>query len=180
VPLGFGWLPPEEPPYDELPMRVQRIAYREFSRNPDLPFARYKEILGRAIFGAGSTPQAVEDLLTVQAAFARERTWCQPSPLACLLDSRSDLLRDGVRLLKQVLPTGAELLGLVGDLLDFLQYGSTVSGVHYCPLRRQPPDCQCSKCRAGMGVRRSLRVRRPKLLYRPRCRPGVAAGFLLR
>ena len=51
VPLGFGWLEPGDPPYDELPMRVNRIAYREFSRNPDLPFERFKEILGREVFG---------------------------------------------------------------------------------------------------------------------------------
>ena len=81
MPLGFGWLEPGDPPYDELPMRVNRIAYREFSRNPDLPFERYKEILGREVFGEASTPQAVDDLLELQAAFATERTWCQPSPL---------------------------------------------------------------------------------------------------
>ena len=83
VPLGFGWLEPGDPPYDELPMRVNRIAYREFSRNPDLPFERYKEILGRETFGEASTPQLVDDLLTLQAVFATERTWCQPSPLVC-------------------------------------------------------------------------------------------------
>ena len=83
MPLGFGWLEPGDPPYDELPMRVNRIAYREFSRNPDLPFERYKEILGRELFGAASTPQAVDDVLELQAAFNFERTWCQPSPLAC-------------------------------------------------------------------------------------------------
>ena len=81
VPLGFGWLEPGEPPYDELPMRVNRIAYREFSRNPDLPFERFEEILGREIFGEAATPQAVDDLLGLQAIFATERTWCQPSPL---------------------------------------------------------------------------------------------------
>jgi hypothetical protein len=81
VPLGFGWLEPGEPPYDELPMRVHRIAYREFSRDPDLPFERYREILGREILGESSTPQAVDDLLTLQGVFAMERTWCQPSPL---------------------------------------------------------------------------------------------------
>ena len=64
-------------------MRVNRIAYREFSRNPDLPFERYKEILGREVFGEASTPQLVDDLLTLQAVFATERTWCQPSPLVC-------------------------------------------------------------------------------------------------
>jgi hypothetical protein len=81
VPLGFGWLKPGEPPYGELPMRVNRIAYREFSRNSDLSFERYKEILGQEVFGASSTPQAVDDLLTLQGVFATERTWCQPSPV---------------------------------------------------------------------------------------------------
>jgi hypothetical protein len=81
VPLGFGWLDPHDPPYDELPMRVNRIAYREFSRNPDLPFERYKEILGREVLGEAATPESVEDLLTLQAIIVNERTWCQPSPL---------------------------------------------------------------------------------------------------
>jgi hypothetical protein len=83
VPLGFGWLEPGDPPYDELPMRVNRIAYREFSNNPDLPFEQYKAILGREVFGAASASQAVDDLLQLQGVFATERTWCQPSPLVC-------------------------------------------------------------------------------------------------
>jgi hypothetical protein len=81
VPLGFGWLRPGQMPYGELPLRVNRIAYREFSRDPDLPFAEFRKRLGREVFGPGATPQAVDDLLELQAAFARERTWCQPSPV---------------------------------------------------------------------------------------------------
>jgi hypothetical protein len=80
VPLGFGWLDSGDQPYDELPMRVQRIAYREFSRNPDLAFEEYKAILGRDLFGTASTPQAIEDMLDIQAIFNSGRTWCQPSP----------------------------------------------------------------------------------------------------
>jgi hypothetical protein len=83
VPLGMGWLKDGDPPYDELPMRVQRIAYREFSRNPDLSFESFKEVLGREVFGPTATPQAVNDLLELQAVFATQRTWCQPSPLVC-------------------------------------------------------------------------------------------------
>jgi hypothetical protein len=64
-------------------MRVNRIAYREFSRNPDLKFDDFKERLGREVFEDGATPQAVDDLLDVQAIFAMERTWCQPSPVVC-------------------------------------------------------------------------------------------------
>ncbi|WP_165227487.1 hypothetical protein [Aquisphaera insulae] len=82
VPLGFGWLRPGDEPFDELPMRVNRVAYREFSRNPDLPFEAYREILGRELFGASSTAQAVDDALELQAIFSTERTWSQPSPLA--------------------------------------------------------------------------------------------------
>jgi hypothetical protein len=81
VPLGFGWLAPGDSPYDELPMRFNRIAYREFSRNPDLPFERFEEALGREVLGETSSAQAVDDLQTLQAVFATERTWCQPSPL---------------------------------------------------------------------------------------------------
>ena len=29
------------------------------------------------------TPQVVDDLLELQAIFAMERTWCQPSPVVC-------------------------------------------------------------------------------------------------
>jgi hypothetical protein len=83
VPLGFGWLKEADPPYDELPMRVNRIAYREFSRNPDLKFDDFKERLGREIFGDAATAQCVDDLLDLQAMFAMERTWCQPSPVVC-------------------------------------------------------------------------------------------------
>lgn len=83
VPLGFGWLKEGDPPYDELPMRVNRIAYREFSRNPDLTFEQFKERLGRDVFGDMATAQGVEDLLDLQAIFAMERTWCQPSPVVC-------------------------------------------------------------------------------------------------
>jgi hypothetical protein len=83
VPLGMGWLRPDDPPYDELPVRVNRVAYREFSRNPELPFDRYREVLGREVFGAHTTPEAVDDLLTIQATFAAGRTWCQPAPVVC-------------------------------------------------------------------------------------------------
>jgi hypothetical protein len=70
-----------DPPYRELPMRVNRIAYREFSRDPDLPFEGYRAILGREVFGEAATESLINDLLEVQAAFATERTWCQPSPV---------------------------------------------------------------------------------------------------
>src|SRR5262249_31089313 len=41
VPFGMGWLKPSEMPFHELPVRVNRIAYREFSRQPDLSWAEF-------------------------------------------------------------------------------------------------------------------------------------------
>lgn len=81
VPLGFGWLKPDQMPYRELPMRVNRVAYREFSRQPDLAMEEFKRRLGRDIFGAAASAQDVEDLLEIQRCFFQGRTWCQSSPV---------------------------------------------------------------------------------------------------
>ncbi len=81
VPYGFGWLKDGQMPYDELPVRVNRIAYREFTQNPDLTDAEFRAILGKELFGDAATPAAVADALTLQELFAAERTWCQPAPL---------------------------------------------------------------------------------------------------
>jgi hypothetical protein len=81
VPFGFGWLAEGQMPYNELPVRVNRIAYREFSNDPDLPFEEFKRRLGRDVFGDGAAAQDVEDLLEIHRVFTRERTWCQASPL---------------------------------------------------------------------------------------------------
>ena len=45
------------------------------------PFEDFKAILKKEVLGDVATEQAVDDLLDVQAVFATERTWCQPSPL---------------------------------------------------------------------------------------------------
>jgi hypothetical protein len=83
IPFGFGWLEPGAMPYDELPIRVNRIAYREFSKDPSLSEDEFKQRLGREVFGPGDVPAAwVDDLLQLQRAFFDGRTWCQPAPLA--------------------------------------------------------------------------------------------------
>ena len=96
MPLGMGWLKAGDPPYDELPVTANRIAYREFSRDPDSPFDDYKETLRLEVFGPNAEPHTVEDLLALQAVFATERTWCQPSPLVSpervrAMDGRGEL-----------------------------------------------------------------------------------------
>lgn len=82
-PLGFGWLAPGVPPYDELPIRANRIAYREFTRDPDLSLDEFRAILGREVFGDESSPSAVDDLLKLQDIFNHDRTWRQPSTPTC-------------------------------------------------------------------------------------------------
>jgi hypothetical protein len=82
VPFGFGWLEPGEMPFDELPVRVNRIAFREFSRDPELPFDVFQVRLGREVFGAGADPAWADDLLLLNRAFFEGRTWRQPAPLA--------------------------------------------------------------------------------------------------
>jgi len=82
VPLGFGWLDAARMPYGELPARVNRLAYREYTRNPDLSEDDFRTFLGRELFGEAASRQAVEDALALQRLLAEERTWCQPAPLA--------------------------------------------------------------------------------------------------
>lgn len=82
VPFGFGWLGEGSMPYDELPVRVNRIAYREFTRDPESSFDQFKRRLGREVFGDESAGRAVDDLLALQGIFALERTWTQASPVA--------------------------------------------------------------------------------------------------
>jgi len=80
VPFGFGWLKSGQQPCDELPIRINRIAFREYTRNPDLSDAGFRTILGKDLFGDAATPQAIADALALQRIFALDRTWCQPSP----------------------------------------------------------------------------------------------------
>lgn len=82
VPFGFGWVPFDKSPFNELPLRVNRIAYREFCKNPDLSLADFEKLLAAEVFGADATAERLADLMSVHAALFRERDWYQPSPLA--------------------------------------------------------------------------------------------------
>lgn len=81
IPLGFGWLEPDVPPYRELLARVNRVAYREFARDPDLTFDAFKATLGRELLGPSADARDIDDLLELQALFNNDRTWCRPSPI---------------------------------------------------------------------------------------------------
>jgi hypothetical protein len=82
TPFGFGWLPPERMPFDELPVRVNRVAFREFSQDPALSFDAFKRRLGRDVFGGDFEAAWIDDLLLLRRAFFEGRTWYQPAPLA--------------------------------------------------------------------------------------------------
>jgi hypothetical protein len=81
VPLGMGWLKPNEHPYRELSIAVQRAAMATYSHDPDTSDAAFRAMLGRNVLGDGATEQAIDDLLLLQAIYATERTWYQPSPV---------------------------------------------------------------------------------------------------
>lgn len=82
VPFGFGWLKPGQIPFDELPIRANRIACREFSKDPALSFEAFKERLARDVFGPNSEPAWTDDLLLLNRLLFKGRTWTQPAPLA--------------------------------------------------------------------------------------------------
>jgi hypothetical protein len=81
VPLGMGWLKPEKHPYRELPIAVQRAAMAAYSHDPDMNNAAFRAILGKTVLGESATEQAIDDLLALEAIYASERTWYQPSPV---------------------------------------------------------------------------------------------------
>ena len=60
---------------------MNRIAYRAFTQNPELPFDDFKQLLGKAMFGDSAAPQTAEDLLFLQESFFMNRSWFSASPL---------------------------------------------------------------------------------------------------
>ena len=68
-------------PYDQLLPRVQRLAVREFSRDPNLPFATFEQRMKDTFFPDDATLQGVEDLLALQRIWTFESDWYWSSPL---------------------------------------------------------------------------------------------------
>ena len=68
-------------PYNTLPVRVQRFAYRTFSQTPDLDFAEFERQLGKHFFGANASPAATADLLELQRIWSYDSDWYWASPL---------------------------------------------------------------------------------------------------
>jgi hypothetical protein len=80
-PFHFEWLRDGEMPLNELPARVNRTAYREYTRDPDSSERAFRETLGRELFGDRANEQNVSDLLFLQDCWFNGAEWFAPSPL---------------------------------------------------------------------------------------------------
>lgn len=80
-PFHFAWLRDGQMPLNELPMRVNRIAYREYARDPDLADEEFRRRLGAEIFATRANATNAADLLYLQESFFLEAEWFRPSPL---------------------------------------------------------------------------------------------------
>jgi hypothetical protein len=80
-PFGFDPLGDGKMPYDMLPVRVQRFAYRAFSHDPDLEFANFERQLGEHFFGPLGSLAQTSDLLALQRIWMYEADWYWASPL---------------------------------------------------------------------------------------------------
>jgi putative glycosyl hydrolase-like family 6 (GHL6) protein len=81
LPFGFDPTAEGKMPYNMLPVRVQRFAYRAFSQNPELKYSDFERQLGEHFFGAESSPAAAADLLELQRIWSYDGDWYWSSPL---------------------------------------------------------------------------------------------------
>ncbi len=80
-PYGFDPLTDGKMPYNTLPIRVQRFAYRTFSDDPDLDYTEFQQRLAEHFFGKNAPPAAAGDLLELQRIWSFESDWYWPTPL---------------------------------------------------------------------------------------------------
>jgi hypothetical protein len=80
-PLGFDPASEGKMPYDSLPARVQRFAFRTFSNDPELDYAEFERQLAKNFFGEGAPAMAGRDLLELQRIWVRDSNWYWQSPL---------------------------------------------------------------------------------------------------
>jgi hypothetical protein len=74
-PFHMEWLRDGAMPLNELPVRVNRIAYREWTRQPALTDSAFREILGRELLGPLAPARTIEDVLFVQDCWFHEADW---------------------------------------------------------------------------------------------------------
>jgi len=80
-PFHFEWLRDGDMPLNELPVRVNRIAYREYTDNPNINDSDFRARLGNKVFSERSSEQNVGDLLFLQDCWFNGADWFSPAPL---------------------------------------------------------------------------------------------------
>jgi hypothetical protein len=72
-PFGLEWLSVEKQCYNDPLIRLNRIAYRVFYNNPELPESNFKEIVKKEMFGERAAPTCVDDLFFLENAIIGDR-----------------------------------------------------------------------------------------------------------
>jgi hypothetical protein len=80
-PFGFDPINEGKMPFNMLPIRVQRFAYRTYSHTPELRFAAFERQLGEYFFVAKPSHAAAVDLLELQRIWSEGSDWYWASPL---------------------------------------------------------------------------------------------------
>lgn len=78
-PFHFDWLRDGEMPLNELLVRVNRIAYREYTKNSEVNESTFRDELGREVFGDGASEANVADLLFLQDCWFNGADWFSPA-----------------------------------------------------------------------------------------------------
>lgn len=78
-PFGFSHLSRDANPYSDPIVAVNRVAFREFARDPDLSLDDFRSSLGAALLGSESS---VSDLLYLHECYYWKRTFFQAGPVA--------------------------------------------------------------------------------------------------
>lgn len=84
APYGFDATAEGKMPFNLLPVRVQRFAYRRFSQDPDLTDDDFKHCVAQHFFASENESQASQlasDLLELQRIWSADSDWYWPSPL---------------------------------------------------------------------------------------------------
>ena len=80
-PFGFDPTMEGKMPFNTLPVRVQRFAFRTFSQTPELEFAEFERKVGEHFFGTDAPQAATADLLELQRIWSYDSDWYWASPL---------------------------------------------------------------------------------------------------
>ncbi|TDE02221.1 hypothetical protein [Jiangella asiatica] len=92
-PFGIEVIGLDENPYTDPLVAVNRTAYREYSRNPDLSDDAFRVLLGQAVFGDSATDQDIDDLLSMHDAYYFGKSLFSPAAQADPLILRHNLER---------------------------------------------------------------------------------------